>query len=430
MRLLKRTFIKKLNNFIHYSKLMYKMNSPFLLQIFAEAGIDILTINLLNRDTNRLFKQYKEEYIKHLSLIDKHSLFLSTKSINQYNDSDNDKKLMYVKLLIPYVNPSINNNIIFEEACYDENIDLAKILLQSPRFQMTENILRCARGNILKLLIDMNYFNDDSMYNKILFNKFTFDDNIKLLLNYLSEKYKHQIFETICESFCRFNSFDDQIEIIVYMIHTYDIDFDISKQKYIIVDKLTERGYSETFTMIFDKVPINMHETILHNLISYGSNLNPKNIDGCYQISNYILQNGNIFDDINTYIEELLENFNLTENIKYIKYLQIFLKSDRLNYISYKNILFASKSIEQIANLIFDSNKIKYSIIDEKIIDALIDCDHKEIAELLLESTEVKIEKNYDQELRKRKAVDDITLDYMHRMEMEIKIRSNKRQRC
>lgn len=410
---------------------MYKMNSPFLLQIFAEAGIDILTINLLSRDINRLFKQYKEEYIKHLSLIDKHSLFLSTKSINQYGD--NDKKLMYVKLLLPYVNPSINNNIIFVRANCGENIELAKILLQSPRFQMTENILRCAHKNILKLLIDMNYFNDDSMYHKIKFNMYNFDDDIKLLLNYLSEKYKHKIFETICESFSRYDSYDRQneIEMIVYMMHTYDIDFDISKNNYIIIDKLIETGYSETFAMIFDKVPINMHETILHNIISYGSNLNPKNIDGCYQILNYTLQNGNIFNNINSYIEELLENFNLTGNIKYITYLQIFLKSDRLNYISYKNILFASKSIEQIANLIFDSSKIKYSIIDEKIIDALIDCDHKEIAELLLESAEVKIEKKYDQELRKRKAVDDITLDYMHRMEMEIKmIRLNKKQRC
>lgn len=409
---------------------MYKMNSPFLLQIFAEAGIDILTINLLNRDTNRLFKQYKEEYIKHLSLIDKHSLFLSTKSICKFNN--NDKKLMYVKLLLPYVNPSINNNEIFKNANWGGNIDLVKVLLQSPRFQMAENILRCACGNILKLLIDMNYFNNDSMYDTIIYHGFRLNDDIKLSLSYLSEKYKHKIFETMCESLSKYDSYDKQktIKTIIYMIDTYDIDFDISKNNYIIVEKFTETGYSDTFAMIFDKVPINMHETILHNIISYGSDLNPKNIDGCYQILNYILQNGDIFDDINSYIEELLENFNLTENIKYIKYLQIFLKSDRLNYISYKNILFASKSIEKIANLIFDSNKIKYSIIDEKIIDALIDCDHKEIAELLLESTEVKIEKNYDQELRKRKAVDDMTLDYMHRMEMEIKIRSNKRQRC
>ena len=397
------------------------MIGPYICKIFAEAEIDLLKLNLLCKGMHQTYENNKDEYLKNLNLRDKHTLFLYACEFN---------KLNYVELLLPYVNPSICQNKAFRNALYSENLELAKLLLKSDKLKLENEVIKEASGDILKLLIEINYLDEKNWY-KIIINNCMYSRNIdtkgdfKILVDSLSYEYKVLLFNEMIKKY--------KYDVINYMITSYNIDFDISYLNYQVIRGLVQRGYDSSFIFIFSNIPLNMHDTVIKYVIdNFYFNFmfnNNGGIEGSAKILAYVLKYGSFLNDVNEYLYNVLTQY-MNDQVDFIIFIKDFLLSNRLKYISRKVLKLAAKSSREIVDLIFNSGKINYTDIDEVIIDLLIECDHQNIAMNLINHEQVNIEKNYDQDIRKRKAVDEMTDKYIRSMELDIKVRLEKKRKC
>lgn len=392
------------------------LSLTLIYKICGRANISVSSINLLSKNINEFFVKNLDIYVRNLSYIERHILFLNACLKNKQD---------YIDATLPLVDPSTNNCQAINFAIQHNNIGLLDKLLGDER-------------------VDFNRY-----MTPYILGIYGEESTIKYLLD--KDIYTAEVFIEVFKEYFRYNqSLDGAISYIDHInkLPTYQRD---AKGKYININDVKEKCFiflikskespSEAVTYMLKNCSVRF-EPIVHCICNINTTYEKflilaeylKKFNQIQHLSNSIMSeliHSYTEDDNNNKILYLLNNLSYTneEINKYIldcmfsSTLQIFLKSTHLKTLREHTLANILKTrINSNIELVFNDPRSHY-YVDDDIIEYMMDKGLTVLASNLVNNKNIKLKKNHR---IKRLCEDEDNDKFKEYAENEIKKRFRK----
>jgi hypothetical protein len=369
----------------------YMLSLTLIYKICGRANTSVSSINLLSKNINEFFVKNLDIYVRNLSYIERHILFLNACLKNKQD---------YIDATLPLVDPSTNDCQAINFAIQHNNIGLLDKLLGDERVDfnryMTPYILGIyGEESTIKYLLDKDIYTAE-VFAKVLKEYFRYHcslDGAILYFDYIGKllstsKIHGADYRDLKEKYYKYLFKSNKVPsgVVEYMIKNYELYFGIAVycicninttyEKYVILAE-----YLKKFNQI---------QHLSNNLMSKLIHSYTENDKILYLLNNLSYTN----EEINKYILDCA--FSST--------FQIFLKSTHLKTLrehTLANIL--KKHININIELVFNDPRSHY-YIDDDIIEYMMDKGLTVLVSNLVNNKNIKLKKNH---LIKRLCEDD-----------------------